>query len=151
MAEHGILKNTRQYVYWDPTSDNPFEVFRSEDDYFDEMEAHAVSDPVETIPPTDAFFIDLKTHVGASISRDTVDSAVMVAGGSIIEYVPGTGWPAMIAPAPPVDTDLDGMPDAWEDKNMLNKHDPKDGGLDPNDEGYSNLEVYLNELTNTHP
>ena len=43
------------------------------------------------------------------------------------------------------DTDGDGMPDAWETKHKLNPTDTADGKLLVAG-GYSNLEVYLNEL-----
>ncbi len=43
----------------------------------------------------------------------------------------------------PLDTDNDGMPDDWEDANGLNKEDNSDFKLIA-DNGYSNLENYLN-------
>ncbi|NLO70356.1 MAG: T9SS type A sorting domain-containing protein [Porphyromonadaceae bacterium] len=46
---------------------------------------------------------------------------------------------------PPVDTDRDGMPDAWELANGLNPNDPEDRNL-KTPEGYTALEVYLNSL-----
>jgi len=52
------------------------------------------------------------------------------------------------APAPQ-DTDQDGMPDAWEDANGLNKNDPTDA-VKPNATypEYLNIEVYINSLVN---
>jgi parallel beta helix pectate lyase-like protein len=47
--------------------------------------------------------------------------------------------------AAPVDTDHDGMPDAWEDAHGLNKNSPADGPATATN-GYTNLENYLNEL-----
>ena len=44
------------------------------------------------------------------------------------------------------DTDGDGMPNGWETKNGFNPNDESDGALDPDGDGYSNLEEYLNEL-----
>lgn len=45
----------------------------------------------------------------------------------------------------PADTDEDGIPDDWEDSAGLDKNNPDDGKLIL-ESGYSNLEVYLNEL-----
>jgi hypothetical protein len=55
------------------------------------------------------------------------------------------GWPELTNSEPPHDTDGDGIPDAWEVVNDLNPHDPADGAL-ITISGYSNLELYLNEL-----
>lgn len=48
----------------------------------------------------------------------------------------------------PVDSDHDGMPDIWEIQNGLNPEDYTDGKLIA-ENGYSNLENYLNGLTLT--
>jgi hypothetical protein len=56
-------------------------------------------------------------------------------------------WPDLAAgaPAPPPDSDHDGMPDAWEKAHGLDPNNDDDGAtLSPN--GYTNLENYLNEL-----
>ncbi len=45
----------------------------------------------------------------------------------------------------PVDTDLDGIPDDWENANGLNSSDPADAKTITNS-GFSALEVYLNDL-----
>ncbi|MFI1744061.1 pectate lyase family protein [Thalassobellus sediminis] len=47
----------------------------------------------------------------------------------------------------PIDTDHDGMPDAWEKKNGLNPKKANDRNKIGND-GYTMLEVYLNEIIN---
>ncbi len=47
---------------------------------------------------------------------------------------------------PRVDTDGDGMPDAWEIKYKLNPNDPKDAAMDCNDDGYTNIEKYINGI-----
>jgi hypothetical protein len=45
---------------------------------------------------------------------------------------------------PYVDTDKDGMPDAWEKKYGLNPNDPSDAQGDLNGDGYTNIEDYIN-------
>ena len=45
---------------------------------------------------------------------------------------------------PYVDTDKDGMPDAWEKKYGLNPKDSSDAKGDLNGDGYSNIEDYIN-------
>jgi hypothetical protein len=55
-------------------------------------------------------------------------------------------WPTLNSTPAPIDSDHDGMPDAWEDAHGLNKTNAADRNyytLDPN---YTNLEVYLNSL-----
>lgn len=54
-------------------------------------------------------------------------------------------WPMLNSAEAPADTDGDGMPDAWETANGLNPNDAADGNK-TNDEGYTNLEVYMNSL-----
>lgn len=48
---------------------------------------------------------------------------------------------------PYVDTDGDGMPDAWEIANGLNPNDPKDANLDCTGDGYTNIEKYINGIS----
>ena len=47
---------------------------------------------------------------------------------------------------PVLDTDGDGMPDAWEVANGLNPNDPSDATLDCNGDGYTNIEKYINGM-----
>jgi hypothetical protein len=54
------------------------------------------------------------------------------------------------APAP-LDTDNDGMPDAWEDANGLNKNVADALAVSTTNAPYLNIEVYINGLTNTTP
>ncbi len=54
------------------------------------------------------------------------------------------------APAP-LDTDNDGMPDAWEDANGLNKNSADALAVSTTNAPYLNIEVYINDLTNQTP
>jgi len=56
------------------------------------------------------------------------------------------GWPTLQSGTAPTDSDSDGMPDAWEDANGLNKNDASDRNSDMKGEGYTNLEYYLNSI-----
>ncbi len=52
------------------------------------------------------------------------------------------------------DSDNDGMPDSWELKNGLNPKDASDASKDKNNDGYSNIEDFLNSavsLKNVKP
>ncbi len=59
------------------------------------------------------------------------------------------GYPAYNG-KPYIDSDNDGMPDAYEIKNKLNPKDASDAGKITNS-GYSNIEVYLNGLVPAVP
>ena len=58
------------------------------------------------------------------------------------------GWPVLTAANAPADLDNDGISDQWEDFNGLDPSDPTDGNK-VGDDGYTNLERYLNSLVNT--
>lgn len=101
-------------------------------------------------------------YVGASIYRDAVDertiqdtrtgtATVMDGGnGSTNGYIDTQeavgGWPVLNSLPAPVDTDGDGMPDEWELANGLNPNDPDDGNEDRTNDGYTNIEEYINSL-----
>ena len=47
---------------------------------------------------------------------------------------------------PQKDTDRDGIPDAWEEAHGLNPLSNADGKAETLVSGYSNLDVYLNDI-----
>ncbi|MDR3002353.1 MAG: hypothetical protein LBU89_13970 [Fibromonadaceae bacterium] len=55
------------------------------------------------------------------------------------------GNPTYSNPAAPVDTDGDGIPDAWEIANGLNPNNANDGNATSLSGTYTNLEVYLHD------
>ncbi len=70
--------------------------------------------------------------------------------GSLREAVAEVGgWPELAPGAAPVDSDQDGMPDAWEKTHGLNPADAGDSRLDPDNDGYTNIEEYLNRTDPT--
>jgi hypothetical protein len=56
------------------------------------------------------------------------------------------GYPVLQSGTPPTDSDHDGMPDEWELAVCLNPSDANDRNGDRNDDGYTNVEEYLNWL-----
>ncbi|MCF8357230.1 MAG: T9SS type A sorting domain-containing protein [Prolixibacteraceae bacterium] len=115
---------------------------------------------IETETATEAFESVL-VNAGANVpKRDDIDKRIVSEtlngttryGGSygegkgIIDSPDEVGgWVVLASTEPPADTDHDGMPDEWEDDNGLDKGDDSDRNL-VNDDGYTNLEVYLNSL-----
>jgi len=112
--------------------------------------------------PAEEAYERVLLYAGASLARDTVDkrivhevstgTATYMDGGNgstdgIIDTQDAVGgWP-VLSPAPaPIDTDRDGMPDAWEEENGLNPDNSGDAQLKTVDGFYPNLEVYLQSL-----
>ncbi|MDH7599017.1 MAG: hypothetical protein QHH07_05205, partial [Sedimentisphaerales bacterium] len=54
------------------------------------------------------------------------------------------GWPVLACAEVPADSDHDGMPDEWERKYGLDQEDASDGPTDKDQDGYTNVEEYLN-------
>lgn len=123
--------------------------------------------PVTTQPAEEAFELVL-SHAGCSLSRDQVDRRIVEeirrgtatygesyggGGKGIINSQEAVGgWPELRSSDPPVDSDHDGMPDAWELKLGFDPRDAADGPTDSDGDGYTNLEEYLNSLVgNVYP
>jgi pectate lyase len=111
-------------------------------------------------------YLNVLQNVGVVLpKRDTMDERIIqdvrnrtgrfidVQGG----YSHGTAyeltvnaWPFLQSlPAKP-DTDNDGMPDDWEKKKGLNPADASDASLLSQHSSYTNIEVYINEITINH-
>ena len=106
--------------------------------------------PVKTVAAKDALELVLAT-VGASLPvRDAVDARlvnhVRTRTGKLIDSQAEVGgWPELKSGPLPVDTDNDGIPDAWETSHGLNPQDPADAAAIAKS-GYTNVEEYLNSL-----
>ena len=99
----------------------------------------------------EAAYETVLTKAGCSISRDALDTRIVNdvrnASGKLINSPDEAGgYPVLNPGTAPADTDRDGMPDAWEDENGLNKSASSDAKLYTLDKNYTNLEVYLNSL-----
>ncbi len=111
-------------------------------------------------PPVDALAADVAyqralVQVGASRVRDAIDARVvdqvMARTGGVIDSQSQVGGLVPIAGGPaPLDSDGDGMPDAFELANGLSTSDPEDrNGTSLSPDGYTNLEIYLNSIVDT--
>lgn len=112
--------------------------------------------PAITYTPTDQLRSVLLNTAGAW-PRDPMDIRLMrnVATDTIASAPPNTN-PAGDAlltaysgqpPAAPTDTDNDGMPDAWETAKGLNPNVANTNARTLSSAGYTDLEVYLSELS----
>lgn len=110
----------------------------------------AFAAPLVTTGSARQAFEAVLAAVGASLPRrDSVDARIVnevrQRGGSILDSQSQVGgWPELRSTTPPLDTDGDGMPDEWERRFGLNPRDPADGAADKDNDGYTNVEEYLN-------
>jgi len=112
--------------------------------------------PAITYTPTDQLRAYLLNYAGAW-PRDPMDTRLMsfVASNTISGAAPNTNpagdglLPAYVGspPAAPTDTDTDGMPDAWEVTKGTNPTIANTNAHTLSAVGYTDLEVYLNELS----
>jgi VCBS repeat-containing protein len=112
--------------------------------------------PEITYTPTDQLRTVLLTTAGAW-PRDPMDIRLMQSvAANTISSAPIATNPANdallapysgLAPAPPADSDSDGMPDAWETGNGLNPAVANHNARTLSSAGYTDLEVYLQELS----
>lgn len=99
-------------------------------------------------------FDKILSQVGASLHRDSVDIRLLdqlkslgTKGKIIRSEAEVGGQGSVVSGKIEKDSDQDGMPDQWEIENKLDPKNAKDMNLDKNDNGYTNLEDYLNSLT----
>lgn len=120
------------------------------------QEVRTVDQPFEaprvaTVPAKDLLKLVLPT-VGASLpKRDPVDTRLIGhvrhhTGKIIDSQTQVGGWPELKSGKVPLDSDNDGIPDAWEKKHHLNPHDSSDASA-VGEYGYSNIEEYLNSTS----
>ena len=100
---------------------------------------------------------------GASLHRDDVDAQVISEVTSLgtagklwtsqtATGLANSGYGTIAGGTAPVDTDGDGMPDAWETRYGLNPSSAADANGDFDHTGYTNIEKYINGLIDgTYP
>jgi pectate lyase len=91
---------------------------------------------------------------GASLVRDAADTRVVKGVRERTNHMIDSqdevgGWPELKSKPAPGDRDRDGMPDQWEKDHGLNPDDASDGNRDRDNDGYTNLEEYLNGLASS--
>jgi hypothetical protein len=108
-----------------------------------------VTTPFVTTYSTSLVLTNVLPSAGAKLpTRDIIDSRIMD------DIINGTGtvgqdqnnWPTLAVGTASVDTDHDGMPDDWETTHSLNPNNSSDRNSDANNNGYTAVEEYLNEL-----
>jgi hypothetical protein len=161
---YGLFYLTGNYVYGYPnvTSNNSTGIDNKTSVAVSSL---LVSTPFSFYPVTthtaEKAFEKVLSHVGCSLTRDTIDKRLALeAKNGTTTYtgsIGGTkgiidtqadvgGWPEYKSTNAPVDTDIDGMPDEWESSHGLNPASAADGITYTLDSQYTNLEVYLNSL-----
>ena len=111
-----------------------------------------------TDQPANIAYERVLLEAGASIARDAVDERIVRdvrtgaaangkdKNGIIDSQKEVGGWPELRTGEALADKDLDGMPDAWEQKHKLNPANAADASAYTLDKEYTNIEVYLNGL-----
>lgn len=100
--------------------------------------------------PASVSYRQVLARAGASLVRDQVDERVIDSvrerTGKLLDSESEVGgWPVLARGKPWVDSDRDGLPDAWERSQGLNPRDPRDASR-TNWNGYTQLEDWLNAL-----
>ena len=99
----------------------------------------------------DAAYKTVLSKAGCSLHRDALDTRIVNEvhnGGGKLVNTPeeAGGYPVLDSGEALKDSDMDGMPDEWEEANGLDKKASSDAKLFSLDKNYTNLEVYLNGL-----
>ena len=120
-----------------------------------EIDCGEFSVPTQTANDT---YTSCLKYSGCSLIRDTVDERIIAnivaKKGTLIDSQNQIGgWDSypMERRFSDWDLDRDGVPDSWERAKGLNPEDPNDGIGDRDDDGYTNLEEYINSLVPVVP
>ncbi|MEY4689620.1 MAG: hypothetical protein RIR76_3643 [Verrucomicrobiota bacterium] len=90
---------------------------------------------------------DTRASLGqAGYTDKTIDDLMRLIPLGIITHPSQVGGYPDYRGEPYLDTDRDGMPDAWEKAHGLNPRDPADAGAEANGDGYTNIEKFLHGL-----
>ena len=124
------------------------------------------SAPPLTVQSAAEAYQSILDHAGASaglncdgtfyLRRDAVDTRIINdvknGTGSVIDDPSEVGgWPTLESGTACADGDNDGMPDEFENKYGFDASDASDGADDLDNDGYTNIEEYLNGSSPTEP
>lgn len=123
-------------------------------DQYQKLNAAWDAVPIHQQSPHDAYEAVL-AHVGCSSpKRDLIDARIIEEvrrgtatfgkNGIIKRPADVGGWPELRTGVVPLDADNDGMPDEWENRYGLNPSDGTDHSADSDQDGYTNIEEFLN-------
>ncbi len=109
--------------------------------------------PIKWQPAERAYELVLEQAGVTRPKRDPVDKRIIeivrtgkpTVGNGIIDLPHDVGgWPKYQSESAPLDADKDGMPDEWENLYGFEMNDPTDNSADPDNDGYTNIEEWLN-------
>lgn len=106
-----------------------------------------------TIDPSSEVVEDVLNDVGVrkpvvdSLDQAVIDDFYSNIGRILLGTPPMLVYPDLESGEPYKDSDKDGMPDDWEKEHDLDATDPADGNSDKNEDGYTNIEAFLYEIT----
>ena len=101
-----------------------------------------LSDAGAVLPKRDS--VDIRIIEEVRTGTATYGGVWGTGSGIIDSQTDVGGWPTLHSAPAPTDTDHDGMPDDWEIQYGFNPIDPSDNIEDSNNDGYTNIEEYLN-------
>jgi len=130
--------------------------------YFTDNQFSLLGAPLNFKSAKDAY-VDVIANVGANAYfddngnkqhyQDDYDSSKIYNVQNDISRINNPDYASWVIPSLPnnnrqsnYDSDRDGMADNWEVANGLNPNDSSDGNRDRNDDGYTNLEDFLNQV-----
>lgn len=118
-----------------------------------EAAPHNISPGAVTIDSASDAYAKVLAQAGASITRDQVDARIidqlksLGTKGKIIRSEAEVGGQGPVKSVKAfLDSDKDGIPDAWEKAHRLNPKNAEDANTDPDKNGYTNLEEYINSI-----
>jgi hypothetical protein len=121
-----------------------------------QLDAPFAAAPVQIIPTETALHRVLDQAGASKPKRDEADKRVLGqyrfnAGRLINVPLETGGWPEYESDEILLDTDADGIPDEWEQMYGLSPSDATDSAGDDDEDGYTNVEEFLNETLPTAP